>query len=165
MSVSLSSCDRLSSPLMTWVPLCWARSCTSTFLCWGTQQRTQHSSTGQQKSISTLSLQVMLSLTQPRVLLAFAAGTVSRFILSFRTPRPFLQSWFTAGWLQPILVPGVVPPQGQDLMVGLFICLVFFIFNVVSVGLFLLLSPASPALWIVTTQLVVDCFWTLYICY
>lgn len=164
MSVSLSSCDTLQSLNDLSAPLL-ASLLYIHISVLGTQQRTQHSSTGQQKSISTLSLQVMLSLTQPRVLLAFAAGTVSRFILSFRTPRPFLQSWFTAGWLQPILVPGVVPPQGQDLMVGLFICLVFFIFNVVSVGLFLLLSPASPALWIVTTQLVVDCFWTLYICY
>lgn len=30
-----------------------------------------------------------------------------------RTPEPFLQSSFPAGQPQPVLVPGVIPAQGQ----------------------------------------------------
>ena len=60
----------------------------------------------------------MFILTQPRMQqLAFAATAhcwLMVSLLSTRIPGPSQQSCFPAGQPQPVLVPGVVPPEVQD---------------------------------------------------
>ena len=115
-SLSPSSLERCSSPFPIAVALHWTLSSLSlSLLSWGAQHRTQPSRGGltsaeQRGRISSLDLLATLLLVQPRTPLAFFAASASTWC----PPGPSLQSCFPAAHPQLVLVPGAVPPQGQD---------------------------------------------------
>lgn len=65
----------------------------------------------------------------PRIPLPFLASRAPCWLtcslVSTRTPGPFLQSQFPAGWPQHVLVPGIFPPQVWDfaVLLALFVIL------------------------------------------